>query len=229
VRSQGRPSQSARWEEIMGQDRIRLGGDWIAHSDRWDQMCPPKRDEAFLDNLINKYNLVDVTDGEETHINIRNGETLGLLIDFFTIKTSMVGGFETTTDFATTSDNAIVCSQSRWDEGKGAEVLGKITGWDIDGLKEEEKIYKNVKKQWEEKSLKRLILHEESNGEDLQEEAEWVQRNFVNHLNRHCKKIRVCARSKRWWTKEIAENRNILAFIKRSRKRGEATQRQVKK
>ena len=34
VRSQGRPAQTARWKEIMGHDKIHLGGEWNAHSDR---------------------------------------------------------------------------------------------------------------------------------------------------------------------------------------------------
>jgi hypothetical protein len=69
----------------------------------------------------------------------------------------------------------------------------KITGWDIDGLKEDTNNYKKAQKQWEEKSQLRSILDERSSGEELQEEAEWIQRNFVNHLNKCCKKIRVCA------------------------------------
>jgi len=72
-------------------------------------------------------------------------------------------------------------------------------------------------------------LDENSSEEDLQKEGEWIQRNFVNHLNRCCKKLKVCARSKRWWTVEIAENRKILGSIKRGRKKGEASQQQVKK
>jgi len=31
VRSQGRPAQTARWREIMEQEKILLGGDWNAH------------------------------------------------------------------------------------------------------------------------------------------------------------------------------------------------------
>jgi len=72
-------------------------------------------------------------------------------------------------------------------------------------------------------------LDEKSSEEDLQKEAEWIQRNFVNHLNRCCKKVKVCARSKRWWTAEIAENRKILGSIMRARKKGEASQQQVRK
>ena len=110
----------------------------------------------------------------------------------------------------------------------------KITGWDIDGLKskEEEEKYKKAQKEWKNKRLKRLkrpMLDEKSSEEDLQKEAEWILRNFVNHLNRCCKKVKVCARSKRWWTAEIAENRKILGSIKRARKKGEASQQPVRR
>jgi len=231
VRSQGRPAQTARWSEIMEQEKILLGGDWNAHSDRWDPQCPPKRDANFLEKHMDEYDLIDVTDREETHSNTRNGDTSGSLIDFFIVKASMADRLETPTDLATTSDHAVVCAQSRWDEGEGAKVSRKITGWDIDGLKskEKEENYKKAQKEWKDKSSKRPVLDENSGGDDLQKEAEWIQRNFVNHLNRCCKKIKVCTRSKRWWTVEIAENRKILGSIKRARKKGEASQQQVKK
>jgi len=72
-------------------------------------------------------------------------------------------------------------------------------------------------------------LDESSSEEELQEEAEWIQRNYVNHLNTHLKEVRVCARSKRWWNQEIVENRRILGNLKRSRKKGETFQQHVKK
>jgi len=180
---------------------------------------------------MDEYDLIDVTDGEETHSNTRNGETLGSLIDFFITKASMADRLEISTDLATTSDHAVVCAQLRCDEGEGAKVSRKITGWDIDGLKskEEEENYKKTQKEWKDKSLKRPVLDENSSEDDLQKEAEWIQWNFVNHLNRCCKKIKVCARSKRWWTVEIAENRKFLGSIKRAQKRGEASQQQVKR
>jgi len=170
-------------------------------------------------------------DGEETHSNTRNGESSGSLIDFFITKASMADRLETSTDLATTSDHVIVCAQLRWNEGEGAKVSQKITGWDIDGLKskEEEENYKKAQKEWKDKSSKRPVLNGKSSREDLQMEAEWIQRNFVNHLNRCCKMVKVCARSKRWWTAEIAENRKFLGSIKRARKKGEASQQQVRK
>jgi len=180
---------------------------------------------------MDEYDLIDVSDAEETHSNMRNGETTGSLIHSFVTKALMADRLEMSTDLATTSDHAIVCPQLRWDEGEGVKVLRKITGWDIDGLKskEEEENYKKAQKEWKDKSAERSVLDEKSSEEDLQKEAEWIQQNFVNHLNRCCKKVKVCARSKRWWTAEIAENRKILGLIKRARKKGEASQQQVKK
>ena len=231
VRSQGRPAQTARWTEIMGQNKILLGGDWNAHSDRWDPECPPKRDEVFLTNLMDEYGLTDVTDGEATHTSMRNGEITRSLIDFFITKAEMANNLEIATDMATTSDHAIVCAHLRWDEGEGVKVSRKVTGWDIDGLKseEEKENYEKAQKECKEKSSKRPRLTEESSEEDLQNEAEWIQRNCANHLNKCCRKVKVCAKSKRWWNEEITENRRILGSLKRARRRGEATQQQVKK
>jgi len=106
----------------MEQEKILLGGDWNAHSDRWDPQCPPKRDANFLQNLMDEYNLIDVTDGEETHLNTRNVETSGSLIDFCITKASMADRLETSTDWATTSDHAIVRAQLGSDVGEGAKV-----------------------------------------------------------------------------------------------------------
>jgi hypothetical protein len=215
----------------MGWNNILLGGYWNAHSDRWNPECPPKRDEVFLRNLMDEYDLTDVTDGEATHTSTRNGEISRLLIDFFITKAGMADSLEIATDLATTSDHAILCTHLRWDKREGVKVLRKVTGWDIDGLKseEEKENYEKAKKIWKDKSSERPVLTEKSSGEDLQKEAEWIQRNFVNHLNRCCKKVKVCTRSKRWWIEEIAENRRILESLKRARRKGEATQRQVKK
>jgi len=192
---------------------------------------PTKTRCELLENLMDEYDLIDVMDGEETHTYTRNGETSGSLIDFFITKALMANRSETSTDLATTSDHAVVCAQLRCNEGEGANVSRKITGWDIDGLKskEEEENYKKAQKEWKDKSSKRPVLNEKSSEDELQMEAEWIQRNFVNHLDRCCKKIKVCARSKRWWTAEIVENRKILGSIKRARKKGEESQLKVKK
>jgi len=145
VRSQGRPAQTARWWEIMEQEKILLGGDWNAHSDRWDPQCPPKRDANFLENLMDEYNLIDVTDGEETNSNMRNGETSGSLIDFLITKAVMADRLEISTDLATTSYHAVVCAQLRWDEGKEPKYREKLRDGILMGLSQRRR-KKNIKK-----------------------------------------------------------------------------------
>ena len=174
MRSQGRPPQTARWSEITEQENILFGGDWNAHSDTWNPQCPPKRDANFLENLMDEYDLINVTDGEETHPNTRNGKTSGSLIDFLITKALMADRLETSTDLATSSDHAIVCAQSEWDEGEGVKVSRKITGWVIEGLKskEEEENCKKAQKEWKDKSSKKPVLDENSSGDDLQKKAE---------------------------------------------------------
>jgi uncharacterized protein involved in tolerance to divalent cations len=162
---------------------------------------------------------------------MKHSEISRLVIDIFITKVGMADDLEIATDLATTSDDAIGCPNIGWNEGKGVEASRKVTGWDMDQLKaeEEKEYYEKAITYWGDKSSERPVLDEKGSEEELQKEAEWIQWNVVSHLNRCCKNVTVCARSKRWWNKEIAENRNILGLLKRARVRGQATQQQVKK
>jgi hypothetical protein len=156
---------------------------------------------------------------------------LELHIDFFMTKASIAEQLETSTELTTTSDHVLLLTHLRCGEGERVKVSRKVTQWDMDGLKlkEEKEHFKKAEKQWRDKSSKRTILNENSRKEELQREAEWVEQNFVNNLDRYCKKVKVCPRWKRWWIVEIAEKQKILVSTMRARKRGEATQQQVKK
>jgi len=127
VRSQGRPAQTARLEEIMRQKKILIGGGWNAHSDRWDPQFQPRRDAVFLENLMDEYDLVDVTDGEATHVSKRGGEESHSHIHCFITTASMSDGLEIATDLETTSDQAILWAHLRWNKGEGAKGSRKIT------------------------------------------------------------------------------------------------------
>jgi len=85
---------------------------------------------------------------------------------------------------------------------------------------EKEENCEKAKKQWEEKSSKRPVLNGKSSQEWFQQEAEWIQRNFVNYPNSCFRKFKVCVRSKRWWTVVISENRKILGSLHGARKKG---------
>ena len=78
--------------------------------------------------------------------------------------------------------------------------MRKVMGWDIDGLKSEveKENFEKAQKDWKDKRSKGPVLNENNSGEDLQKEAEWIQQNIFYRLYRHCKKIKVCGRSRRW-------------------------------
>jgi hypothetical protein len=61
-------------------------------------------------------------------------------------KAGMAGGLEISTELITTSDHVVVRAHFRWDEGEGVKVSRKMTGWDIDRLKEEKKSYEKAQK-----------------------------------------------------------------------------------
>jgi len=51
--------------------------------------------------------------------------------------------------------------------------------------------------------------------------AEWCQATLSRVLDATARKIRICARSKRWWNGEIKERRSALGIEKRRGRRSE--------
>jgi hypothetical protein len=62
-------------------------------------------------------------------------------------------------------------------------------------------------------------------GDNVQREAEWCEEVLSKVLDAKAKKIRICARSKRWWNGEMKERRSALGREKRRGRRSEAAAR----
>ena len=86
MRSQRRLAQTAKWEHIIGLNKILDGGDWNAHSDRWDPRCRPRRDYDFVETVMDEQVLINDTDQEPTDTCMRNSEIMESRIDCFVIK-----------------------------------------------------------------------------------------------------------------------------------------------
>jgi len=71
----------------------------------------------------------------------------------------------------------------------------------------------------------RAHLGEECTGDDVEREAEWCQETQSSVLDAKAKKIRICARSKRWLNGVIKERRRALGREKRRGGRSEAAAR----
>ena len=67
------------------------------------------------------------------------------------------------------------------------------------------------------------ILGRREHGDKVESKAKWCQEALSKILDATAKKIRICARSKRWWNGEIQEKRSQLRREKRRRRRSAAT------
>lgn len=131
----------------------------------------------------------------------------------------------------TGSDHEVI--EWRWMGGTpGGEDEGnwRIKGWALkealDKGKEEAK-EKGPKKEmlemkWQkarEAEAARPILSDESAQQELEDEIRWLQKKLVSFLDENVRKITICARSKRWWNKEIEGKRKELGKAKRRLRR----------
>ncbi len=64
--------------------------------------------------------------------------------------------------------------------------------------------------------------------DDLDKEVEWFENKIVELLNNHAKITKVCAYSKRWWNKEVAEARTCWAKDKKKFGRDETRKQELK-
>ena len=56
----------------------------------------------------------------------------------------------------------------------------------------------------------RVHLDTQCTADEMEQEATWCQEAMGNVLDTTAKKIRICARSKRWWNADIKKRRNAV-------------------
>ena len=94
----------------------------------------------------------------------------------------------------------------------------EITGWDIDKLLKDEKRLELAIIHWKETAIDRPLIDNLSNEEDLENEANWIEKTLINTLNLYAKPVRITAYSKRWWNSIVKEARLKYTQTKRKLK-----------
>jgi hydrogenase maturation factor HypF (carbamoyltransferase family) len=84
---------------------------------------------------------------------------------------------------------------------------------------------KAVEKLWSELAKERAHLDAECTADEVEQEAAWYQEAMGNVLDATAKKIRICARSKRWWNADIKKRRQAVGREKRRRRNSEEAAR----
>ena len=94
---------------------------------------------------------------------------------------------------------------------------GKVVGWNLAAMTEEDA--KAAQKLWMELANARAHLDEECTADKVEQEAAWCQHSMGTVLDTTAKKIRICAKSNRWWNPDIWERRKAVGRQKRRRRK----------
>jgi len=107
--------------------------------------------------------------------------------------------------------------EAEWQEEVDHERVG---GWNLAAMTEKD--LEAAEKLWRELVKERAHLDAECTEDEVEHEAAWCQEAMSSVLNATAKKIRIWARSKRWWNTDIKERRKAVGREKRRRNLEEA-------
>jgi len=200
-----------------------MAGDMNAHSQRWYPRCREQRDATFWEEIIDEHGLeIGNDDDRPTHHWARNSEEGESTIDL-TLATQPITQWTTLGgSHATGSNHEVIEWEFNVDKQEEADHV-QVIGWNLAAMSQEDE--EAAEKLWRELERERAHLGEECTGDDVEREAEWCQETLSKVLDAKAKKIRICARSKRWWNGKIKERRCALGREKRRGRRSEAAAR----
>ena len=89
----------------------------------------------------------------------------------------------------------------------------RVVGRNLAALTEEDA--EAAEKVWMELAKERAHLDAECPADEVEQEAAWCQEAMGNILDATAKKIKICARSKRWWNANIKKRRKAVGREKR--------------
>jgi hypothetical protein len=223
----GRPAERARWDAILEGEAI-VAGDFNAHSPRWNPLCGEARDQVFLEDLMDTYGLVVHNTDQATR---PSSTTIHSIIDLTLTSPGLAGGVRGWRILgpadSTGSDHEVI--EWEYELGDSLSPGGReVRGWRVSDITHSEEEGKAAATEWKAETQGRPVLSDESEEEEVEEEAEWIQGALARVLDNHCKKIKVCAKSKRWWRESIDEKRRLLGIIRGRRQSGRATAKEVR-
>ena len=233
------PAKRAQWDFLLEESSeipCVVGGDFNAHSPRWNNRCVTRRNATFLEDLIDSFNLSILNDQSQTRFGGLNHSIIDLTLATPSAAIYCQGWrVLDTLEEGSGSDHAII--EWKWQD-KAAKTDGgwKFRGWALKKkLDEEKEAQKRGEKvvtledKW--RSLigeeERPTLSDTSSREEVRAEIDWIQDRLIQLLNKETKKITICARSKRWWNEEIRACRKEVGKAERKRKRREEGWRQI--
>jgi len=175
-----------------------------------------QRDAVFWEDVIDENGLDIGNDGEATHHWTREGHEGESVIDL-TLANRPITKWSILADddHATGSDHEVI----EWEvEVDRQEEAGheRVVGCDVAAMTEEDA--KAAEKLRMELAKGRAHLDAECTADEVEQEAAWCQEVMGKVLDATAKKIRICAKSKRWWNADIRERRKAVRSEHRMRR-----------
>jgi len=197
---QERPERNADWEGIFEADTA-LAGDFNAHSRRWNQHATTQRNQTFLEDLMDRHDLHVHNDDTATYWG-DGDNNYSSIIDLTLTTPGVTGKIASWSvleddEHATGSDHEII----EWMVDLGAiagERVAEVKGWAITELLADDNKTDEAKKEWQSQMAGRPMLSDTAEVDQLEEEVQHIQDSMVRVLDMHVRKIRLCARSKKW-------------------------------
>jgi len=125
-------------------------------------------------------------------------------------------------DHATGSDHEVI----EWEVGIDRQEEAdheRVVGWNLAAITEKE--VEAAGKPWAELAKERAQSDAECTVDEVEQEAAWCQEAMSSVLDTTAKKIRICARSNRWWNADIKERRKTVGRGRRRRRHSEEAAR----
>lgn len=124
--------------------------------------------------------------------------------------------WEINEDLATTSDHEVIFfSWLPLFAAIAERELKVASNWNINRLCTDEQAMKEAGEHWRELSENRAPVSAEAGTAELEAEACWIQDNLREVLDKHAPGRPPCARSKRWWTDDIKQERRLYGRARR--------------
>ena len=184
-----------------------------------------QRDAAFWEGVIDKNGLEIGNDGRPTQNSTREDQEDDSVIDVTLANRPIVTWTILADDHATGSDHEVI----EWEVGvdRLEEVdHERVVGWNL--LAMTEKDAEAAEKLWKELVKERAQLDAECTEDEVDQEAASCQQTISSVLDDTANKIRICARSKRWWNAKIKERRRMVGRERRRRRTPEDATRASK-
>ena len=157
-------------------------------------------------------------DGWSTHHLKRDGRKGDSVIDPTLPIRPITNSHRLAGDHATGSDHKVIEWEVEVDRQMEADHE-RVIGWNL--LVMMEKDAEAAEKLWTKLGKERAHLDTECTKDEVKQEAAWFQEAMNSSLDATAKKIRICAKSKRWWNADIKESRKAVGRKNRTTRNSE--------